>query len=79
VTEDFSVLFDLIKQPADEVVGRASQTIPAQIQKRLAKLAAGHCNDDERRELLALLQQEPDLIPVLVSEIKKLRNLPKCP
>lgn len=76
MTDDFSVLFDLIKQP-DEVVGRAAQTISPEIQKRLAKFAAGNCDDHERRELLALLQQQPDLIPVLVREIKTLRESPK--
>jgi hypothetical protein len=77
VTDDFSLLFDLIQHSAEEVVGRAARPISPEVRTRLAKLAAGRCNDEERRELLTLLEQEPDLIPALVEEIKLLRELPK--
>jgi hypothetical protein len=78
VTDDFSLLFDLIEHSAEEVVGRAARPISPEIQKQLAKLAAGECNDEERRELLTLLEEQPDLLPALVKEIRNLRGLPKC-
>jgi hypothetical protein len=45
--------------------------------KKLAKLAAGWCTNEERRELIRLLQQQPDLIPARVREIRILRESPK--
>ena len=79
VNDDFSLLFDLLEHSPKEVLGRATPTISLETQKGLAKLAAGQCNKEERRELLNLLEQHPDLIPLLVKEIKNLRGLAKCP
>jgi hypothetical protein len=77
VTDDFSLLFELEEYSAKEVVGRADGPISPEIRKKLAKLAAGRCTAEERRELISLLEQQPDLIPSLVSEIKVLRESPK--
>ena len=78
-TGEFSLLFDLAEQSAEEVSGRAATTVSPELQNRLAQMAAGRCDEKERRELLSLLEQQPNLIPALVKEIKHLRNLPKCP
>ena len=78
-TSEFSLLFDLAERSAEEVGGRAATTVSPELQKKLAKLAAGGCDEEERGELLALLEQQPNLIPALVKEIKHLRNLPNCP
>ena len=77
VTDELSLLFGLTAQSAEEVVGRAGVTISPVIQKLLAKLAAGRCTDEERCELVRLLEHQPDLIPVLVREIRILRESPK--
>ena len=77
VTDDLSPLFGLTEQSAEEVLGRAGAMISPEIQKLLAKLAAGGCTDQERRELVRLFEHQPDLIPVLVREIRILRELPK--
>jgi len=63
VNDDFSILFELLETSAPEVAGRGSTTVSRKLGKKLAKLAAGRCNDGERRELINLLQQQPDLIP----------------
>jgi hypothetical protein len=76
VNDDFSILFELLETSPPEVVGRGSTTVSPELRKKLAKLAAGRCNEKERRELINLLEEQPDLVPVLVEEIKKLRNLP---
>jgi hypothetical protein len=75
--DDFAPLFRLIENRTDEVSGRADRPISHEIQKKLANLAAGRCTDEERRELIRLLEQQPDLIPALVREIKILRESPK--
>jgi len=75
--DDFTPLFRLIENRTDEVSGRADRPISPAIQKKLAKLAAGRCTDEERRELIRLLEQQPDLILALVREIKILRESPK--
>ena len=77
VTDDLTLLFSLTEQPAKEVVGRAGATISPEIQKLLAKLAAGRCTNEERRELIRLLEQQPDLIHALVREIRILRESPQ--
>jgi hypothetical protein len=74
VNDDFSILFELLETSAPEVAGRGSTTVSPELRKRLTKLAAGRCNDAERRELINLLEQQPDLIPALVKEIKSLRE-----
>jgi hypothetical protein len=77
VIDDFSLLFELLEYSAKEVVGRAAPTISPELREKLAKLAAGRCNDQERYELLTLLEQQPDLIPALVKEVKSLREFSK--
>jgi hypothetical protein len=43
--------------------------------EKLAKLAAGRCIDEERPELIKLLEQKADLIPVLARETRILRRI----
>ena len=74
MNDDFSTLFELLERHAPEVGGRVATTVSRELRKKLAKLAAGECNKEERRELINLLEQQPDLIPVLVKEIKSLRE-----
>jgi len=74
MTDDFSVLFDLLGYEKTEVAGRGSLTMPREFRENLAKLAAGRCNDEERRDLLSALSKQPELISELVNEIRKLRG-----
>jgi hypothetical protein len=71
------VIFDLLERTPQEVAGCGSPTISRELRKKLAKLAADRCTDEERRELIRLLEQQPDLIPALAREIKILRESPK--
>ena len=43
--------------------------------EKLAKLAAGRCIDEERPELIKLLEQKADLIPALARETRILRRI----
>ena len=45
-------------------------------EKKLPKLAAGRWIDEERPELIRLLEQRADLIPVLARETRILRRVP---
>jgi len=56
------------------VSGRADRPISPGMKKKLAKLAAGWCTNEERREITRLLEQQPDLIPTRVREIRILRQ-----
>ena len=75
--DDFTPLFRLIENRTDEVSGRADRPISPGMKKKLAKLAAGWCTNEERREITRLLEQQPDLIPTRVREIRILRQSPK--
>ncbi len=44
------------------------------VREKLARFAAGSCTPEERDEVKELLQQEPDLIPVVVTETVALRQ-----
>jgi len=77
MTDDFSILFDLLEYEKTEVAGRGSLTMPREFRENLAKLAAGRCNDKERRDLLSALSEQPELISELVKEIRKLRGAPR--
>jgi hypothetical protein len=76
VSDEFKALFELIERLPADVSGRERRVISADMEARLANLAAGNCSESERRELLTLLAQRSDLIAVLAKEIKKLRNVP---
>jgi hypothetical protein len=74
---DFAALFRLNENRTDDVSGRRRSANLSWDKKKLAKLAAGWCTNEERRELIRLLQQQPDLISARVREIRILRESPK--
>lgn len=73
MNDDFKILLEFFDGDAREVAGRAV-TITAELQEKIAKFASGKCTEDERGEMKKLLQQQPDLIPALVTETKALRQ-----
>jgi hypothetical protein len=73
VNDDFQILFELLEGGAQEVSGRAAATVPSELREKIAKFAAGTCNEEERDQMKKLLREQPDLIPVLVTEIRALR------
>jgi hypothetical protein len=74
VNDDFALVFGLLERSPAEVSGRAATVASPEVQKRLAKLAAGNCSDQERHELLVLLEQRPELVAALAKKIKALRK-----
>ena len=73
VTDDFSVLFQLLEKRIGDVAGR-SLTVPEDVKGKLAKSASVQCNDKERRELVRLLVRQPYLMNALVDEFDVLRG-----
>jgi ribosomal protein S15P/S13E len=74
VNEDFDALFRFLEEHAEDVSGRAALDVSASLRQQLAKFAAGECNEQEREQLKTLLQNQPELIPILVKEVHTRRE-----
>ena len=74
MNDDFKILLEFLEGDVPEVGGRAAAVVPAQLKEKIAKFAGGKCTEEERVEMKKLLQEQPDLIPTLVSETKALRQ-----
>jgi hypothetical protein len=77
VTDDFKILLEFFDGGPPEVAGRSAATIPTELREKISKFAGGRCTEEERVEMKKLLQDQPDLIPALVSETKALRQVPE--
>jgi hypothetical protein len=71
VNDDFQILFELLE--SQEVSGRSAATVSSDLREKIAKFAAGTCNEEEREQMKKMLREQPDLIPALVTEIRALR------
>ena len=71
---DFQILFELLEDRDQEVTGRIATTVPAELRKKIARFAAGTCSEEEREQMKKLLREKADLIPVLVTETRALRE-----
>lgn len=74
MNDDFKILLEFFDGDVQEVVGRSAATIPIDLRERIAKFASGKCTEEERVEMKKLLQEQPQLIPSLVTETKALRQ-----
>ena len=74
MNDDFKILLEFFDGDVQEVVGRSAATIPTDLRERIAKFASGKCTEEERVEMKRLLQEQPQLIPALVTETKALRQ-----
>jgi hypothetical protein len=74
VNDDFKILLEFFDGDVQEVAGRETATIPTDLREKIAKFASGKCTEEERVEMKKLLQQQPQLIPALVTETKALRQ-----
>ena len=74
MNDDFQILFELLEGRAQEVTGRAATTISPELREKIARFAAGTCSEEERDQMKKLLREKPDLIPVLVTETRALRQ-----
>ena len=77
MNDDFKILLEFFDGDAQEVAGRAADTIPTELRERIAKFAGGKCTEEERVEMKKLLQEQPNLISALVTETRALRQSPE--
>jgi len=77
VNDDFKILLEFFAGDAPEVAGRIAATLPTELREKIAKFASGKCTEEERVEMKKLLQEQPELIPTLVTETKALRQAPE--
>ncbi|HSV64037.1 MAG TPA: hypothetical protein VLH83_11890 [Chthoniobacterales bacterium] len=74
MNDDFKILLEFLEGDVSEVAGRSAATIPAELREKIARFASGKCTDEERVEMKKMLQEQPHLIPALVTETKALRQ-----
>ena len=74
MNDDFKILLEFFAGDTPEVAGRAAATIPTEVREKIARFASGKSTEEERVEMKKLLQEQPDLIPMLVNETKALRQ-----
>ncbi|MFL6520373.1 MAG: hypothetical protein ACJ8NS_09160 [Chthoniobacterales bacterium] len=77
MNDDFKILLEFFDGDVQEVRGRSAAAIPADLKEKIARFASGKCTEDERGEMKKLLQEQPYLIPALVTETKALRQPPE--
>ena len=77
MNDNFKILLEFFDGDVPEVAGRAAATLPTELRERIAKFASGKCTEEERFEMKKLLQEQPHLIPTLVTETKALRQAPE--
>ena len=74
MNDDFKILLEFFDGNVQEVAGRSAATLPTDLREKIAKFASGKCTEEERVEMKKLLQEQPQLIPALVTETKALRE-----
>jgi hypothetical protein len=74
VNDDFQILFEILEGRDQEVTGRIATIAPAELREKIARFAAGKCSEEERDQMKKLLREKPDLIPVLVTATRALRE-----
>ena len=74
VSNDLDILFAFLQSREPEVSGHAAAEVSADLRERVVRFATGQSSESERDKVKKLLREQPDLIPVLVSEIRTLRE-----
>ena len=77
MNDDFKILLEFLDRDVQEVGGRSAATVPADLKEKIARFASGKSTEEERVEMKKLLQEQPHLIPALVTETKALRQPPE--
>ena len=77
MNDDFKVLLEFLEGDVQEVAGRSAATISADLKEKIARFASGKSTEEERVEMKKMLQEQPHLIPVLVTQTKALRQAPE--
>ena len=70
----FEILSGFLARYDDEVVGRESSILPAEVGERIRRFARGKLPRPEQVELLRQLDEHPDWVAALAAEVKNLRT-----
>ena len=70
----FEILSGFLARYDDEVVGRESSILPAEVSARIRSFARGNLSPPEQVELLRQLDEQPDWLAALAAEVKSLRT-----
>ena len=70
----FEILSGFLARYDEEVVGRESSILPAEISSRIWSFARGKLSTSEQAELLRQLDEHPEWVAALAAEVKNLRN-----
>lgn len=74
MNDPFSILSRFLERFDDDVEGRAVlEEPPEDIRQKLAQFAVGSLPEAERAELIELLQNNPQWVPLLAREVKARR------
>lgn len=70
----FTILARFLHRYGDDVEGRSMEAPTDEVQQKLKNFAGGNLSEAERKDVIALLQSNPQWVPLLAKETKALRN-----
>jgi len=74
MANQFTILARFLDRFGDDVEGRSMEAPTAEVQQKLKNFAGGSLSEAERKDVIALLQTNPQWVPLLAKETKALRN-----
>ena len=73
MSEPFEILFDFLQGFEPEVSARGAAPVPEEVRERMRLFGQGKLGASEQRELLHMLERQPEWISDLAAEVKALR------
>lgn len=71
---NFEILAGFLARYGDEVEGRETASLPAEVAEQLRRFARGQLAGPAQGEIIQQLGQHPDWVAFLATEVKALRN-----
>ena len=69
----FEILSGFLSRINGEVEGRELSALPPEVAAKLSRFARGHLSEAEQSDLIQKLNEHPDWVATLASEVKALR------
>ena len=74
MANQFTILSRFLERYSDDVEGRSMEEPSTEVQQMLKNFADGSLSEADRKDVIALLQNNPNWVPLLASQAKALRN-----
>lgn len=74
MNDEFASLFRFLDARRGEVSGRAATVVTPDLRQNISRFAEGTATEEQRAQMKQLLQQQPELIPLLVEAVESLRH-----